>query len=128
MELDAKQQVLIAFYTEYQKDLPGIKTISPETLNMEYEVFNNAVLKLQNEELIHGATIKNGSKVHASIRNALPTSKGLDYVESKLEINRELTNVDKVKATIAKTGEWGFAQLKDVGSKVLAELIKKQFT
>lgn len=130
MELDSKQKVLVAFYTEYQKDIPNIKSITPELLEMDKATFHIAVLKLQNEELIHGAGISKGSRVElhrADIRDALPTSKGLEYVESKLDIGPDLTNAEKVKRAIEKTGAWGLVQFKDILSKIAAETIKKTF-
>ncbi|MEK3658156.1 hypothetical protein NSQ29_01175 [Paenibacillus sp. FSL F4-0236] len=130
-ELDSKQKVLLAFYTEYQKDIPHINKITYELLEMEKSVFHIAIIKLQNEGLIHGAGITKGSRIEldrAEYRNALPTSEGLEYVETKLDIGPDLSNSEKVKLTIEKTASWGLTQFKDVLTKIAAEAIKTTFS
>ncbi|ULO05171.1 hypothetical protein H1230_18860 [Paenibacillus sp. 19GGS1-52] len=128
MELSAKDQVMIAMYTEYMNDLPNFKKIKPAAMDMEKGVFHNAVIKLQNEELISGAYINLGSRPATNITdiwNAKPTSKGISYVESLLKIEPELSSADKRKKILENSSKWVLTQTKDVGSKLLAELIRK---
>ena len=54
MKLDIKQQVLLAIYIEYQKDLPNMSCVNNTELNMDIDVFNVALDKLQNEGYIKG--------------------------------------------------------------------------
>lgn len=39
MTLDTKQQVLLALYIEYQKDIPKMSEVTCTALNMDIEVF-----------------------------------------------------------------------------------------
>ena len=63
MGLDIKQKVLIAIYTEYQKDLPNIDgNVNADILGIDNNIFNVAIEKLENEGLITGSNlIKGGS-------------------------------------------------------------------
>lgn len=54
MKLDAKQQVLLALYIEYQKDLPKMDSVKCSSLNMAIDVFNTALGKLSKEGYING--------------------------------------------------------------------------
>jgi len=47
LELDSKQEVLYAIYAEYQKDLPDMKNITYQSLDMDLEVFQMALIKLR---------------------------------------------------------------------------------
>ena len=57
MKLDTKQQVLLAFYIEYQKDLPNMKNVNNTKLNLDITVFNVALAKLENEGYIKDLSI-----------------------------------------------------------------------
>lgn len=50
MKLDSKQQVLLALYIEYQKDLPKMENVTCTSLNMDIDVFNAALRKLSTEK------------------------------------------------------------------------------
>lgn len=52
MKLGTKENVLLAIYIEYQKDLPDMGSVNNTALNMDIDVFNVALEKLQNEEYI----------------------------------------------------------------------------
>ena len=52
MDLDSKQKVLLAIYTEYQKDIPKMELITNVNLDMDSQVFRIAVDKLQSEGFI----------------------------------------------------------------------------
>lgn len=130
MELDTKQKVLIALYTEYQKDLPDMKSINAETLGLSKEVFFVAIMKLKTEGYITDLIeLKVAGMLHPLYRldNMKLTRDGLEYVETKLDINSKATGKEKVIAVSKKLGEWGMDTLKDVVGKIAAELIKGSF-
>ena len=130
MQLDTKQQVLIAIYTEYQKELPNMKqAITANNLGIENaEVFYVALDKLQNEGFISDVRIIRGDKSPMPVKVLTSfmkmTRNGLDYVEKLLEIDKTLNGEDKTRNVIKKATDWGFEQLKDFAAKVLAEIIK----
>ncbi|MBU9729153.1 hypothetical protein KTH90_24490 [Lachnospiraceae bacterium ASD4241] len=88
MTTDAKQQVLQAIYTEYQKDLPRMEKITSEQLQMEDQIFLSALMKLQNEELIQGvfwnpSETMDIRRVRVINRdNLFLTKEGVRYMES----------------------------------------------
>jgi len=55
LDLDSKQRVLLAIYTEYQKDIPTMEDITAEALELDIEVFGIAVEKLINEQMINAS-------------------------------------------------------------------------
>jgi hypothetical protein len=127
MELDTKQKVLLALYTEYQKDLPNMNIIKPDLLEMERDVFNVALMKLENEGYIIDLTgIKTLSSSYPSyiLDSTKLTSYGIDYVENKLQIDPTATGEEKTQAVWKKVGEWGLDQVKDVIARIAAETIK----
>ncbi|WP_315114524.1 YjcQ family protein [uncultured Clostridium sp.] len=127
MKLDAKQRVLVAIYTEYQKDIPNMEeTITGENLELDEEVFVMALRKLENEGLIQNIEFLwgDGEVQYFGFGDMLISSYGIDYVEQKLGIDKTLSGLDKVKYIIAKSGEWGIEQLKDFGAKAVAEMVK----
>ncbi len=129
MELDTKQKVLLAIYMEYQKDRPDMQNaITAQNLGIDNDVLRIALAKLDNEGLVNGiAFCKGDSRVlGAYVNNAKMSSYGIEYVETKLQIDPAMTGKEKVEKVIAKTAEWGFEQLKDIGVKVLAEIAKAQ--
>lgn len=133
LELDAKQKVLLAIYTEYQKDIPNMEeNLKAQKLGLEYNIFKIAVDKLQNEDLINGAVINRGGNSHipavVSMGNVKMTRIGIDYVEHKLEIERTLSGAEKVKTISENAAKWGWEQFKDITAKVLAEIASKAAT
>ena len=84
MDLDSKQKVLLAIYTEYQKDIPKMELITNVNLDMDSQVFRIAVDKLQSEGFIIGA------KIHFPAGNPYPdkliphfikmTREGIEFV------------------------------------------------
>lgn len=129
MELDSKQEVLYAIYSEYQKDIPDMKSITYQSLDMDLDVFQMALIKLQNEGLIEGLKIiPPGTVIPSRIKgldkdNILPTWKGINYVESKLEIEADKSNKEKLLILKDRFGKLGWAVLKDVVSKILIEVM-----
>lgn len=129
MIFDAKQKVLIAIYTEYQKDIPDMNAnIKADLLGLSQDEFKAAMDKLDNENLINGAKFSRGGSnsipLAVFIDNLKMTSKGIDYVEEKLQVNRTLTGTEKIKKIANDSASWGWEQFKDITSRTLAELIK----
>ena len=132
MDLDSKQRVLLAIYTEYQKDIPIMEDITDELLGLEVEVFGIAVRKLINEDMINASptVIKRGGSrgqriEDVNLSGVMMSAKGLEYVEQKLSIDKTLSNKEKVERVIESAGNWGWNQIKDIGAKVLAEMAIK---
>ena len=131
MGLDIKQKVLIAIYTEYQKDLPNIDgNVRADILGIDNNIFNVAIEKLENEGLITGSNItKGGSKtiwntIMVSLTHTKMTPNGISNIEEKLGIERTLTGAEKVKYISVKVAEWGWDQFKDIAAKTLSEILK----
>lgn len=134
MGLDIKQKVLIAIYTEYQKDLPNIDgNVKADILGIDNNIFNVAIEKLENEGLITGSNlIKGGSStvwntIMVNLTHTKMTPDGISYIEEKLGIERILTGAEKVRNVSVKAAEWGWDQFKDIAAKTLSEILKSQF-
>lgn len=130
MEIDSKQKVLMAIYTEYQKDLPNMEqNVKADLIGLETEVFMTAIDKLINEGYITGVNILRagrGNKIQAIIlRDMMITRDGIDYVENKIGIEKTLSGSEKVKYISKKVAEAGWDKGSDLIAKVLAELIKQ---
>lgn len=127
MKLDTKQKVLVAIYTEYQRDIPNMEqAITCENLKMDKDKFIFALRKLKNEGLIQNIEFvwAEDEIQDFELGDMLISSCGIEYVEQKIGIDKTLSGLDKVKHIIERSGEWGINQLKDFGSKVAAEIIK----
>lgn len=129
MELDKKQTILVAIYTEYQKDVWDMSKIGAEALGMSLKVFNLAVLKLVNERLIQGChpimMDQSPFPVQWVMDSTLMTLEGIEYVESKLGIVATMSNAEKVSTIATKAGQWGWVQLKEIAAKTAAEMAVK---
>ncbi|MBW4861757.1 MAG: hypothetical protein KZY55_15640 [Paeniclostridium sp.] len=130
MKLDTKQKVLIAIYTEYQRDIPNIKEeVTYQKLGIGAEEFKIAVIKLENELLITGTNMPS-SKAHTwgvfcvMLDKTRMTPYGIEYVENKLGIDKTLSGIDKVKKVGEKCATWGWNESKDIIVKVLSEMGK----
>lgn len=128
MKLNTKQQVLVAIYMEYQKDIPDMSLINAEKLGIGQIEFNTAIDKLQNEGYINGVIFIRGGDTPIPLDVLLAETKitrdGLHYIEKKLTIEANLSGEEKVRNILEKVGNWGFTQLKEIASKTLAEVIK----
>lgn len=127
MKLDTKQQVLLAFYIEYQKDLPNMKNVNNTALDMDIDVFHVALEKLDNEGYITGLTTlpaDNNRFYMVNTNNVKLTRDGIEYVEQNFGIQKELTAENKVKYIVKKCGIYGLQALKMFGSEALAELMR----
>lgn len=125
MKLDTKQQVLLAFYIEYQKDLPNMKNVNNTKLNLDITVFNVALAKLENEGYIKDLSIfsaDNDKFYEVDVSNVKLTRDGIEYVENNFGINKELTAEDKLKYVIKKCGVLGLEALKMFGVEVIKTL------
>lgn len=110
MKLDTKQQALLAFYIEYQKDLPNMSNVDNTKLNLDITVFNVALRKLENEGYITGLPIfsaDNDEFYEVDTDNVKLTRDGIEYVEKNFGINKELTAEDKLKYVIKKVRRLG---------------------
>lgn len=129
MELDAKLQVLMAIYTEYQKDLPRIGDITPRSLGMNPRVFAMAVKKLQNEELIRGAHMHTPNNTPCpdglSLLMALMTREGIEFVESKMDVPRGDAAKQKVELLQRRFRELGWDALAAFAGNVLAAMAQQ---
>ena len=122
MKLGAKEQVLLAIYIEYQKDLPDMGNINNTDLNMDIDVFNVALEKLQNEEYIRGAAMfsSDNNRFYTVNTSQMKITKyGIDYVEGCFGIKKELTSYDKIKYIKKQCGVFGYKALKDVATVAL---------
>jgi hypothetical protein len=128
MDIDAKHKVLYALYAEYQRDIPDMTRVTHGELNMNEDVFNVALLKLQNEGFIDGHVVPNISQQRgfAPIRvfreSAIPTRYGIEYVENRLEIDRALTTAEKLRALRDKCGKLGWDVLQNVAIQILTNM------
>ena len=127
MEFDTKQRVLLAIYTEYQKDLPEIKNITEESLGLTQEVFAIAIQKLENEGLINSypdsAVSRSASIIWIDLRQTMMSPEGIGYIEDKLAMDKTLSGKEKVLKVSETVAKWGLDQLKDLTARVLAEMI-----
>ena len=130
MELDTKQKVLIAIYTEYQNDIPNMtKAITFKELGLESDIFKIAIDKLQNEGFIKGATIHYDGNTYlpsvANVSNVKMTRYGIEYVEEKLDITRTMNGKEKTETVFKRLTSSGLEHLKDLAAKTLAEMAKQ---
>lgn len=133
MELDVKQKVLLAIYTEYQKDIPIIQNITHNMLGIGLDEFRIAIIKLENEGLIRDTIIPKG-KVNFEgnkwgtfspiLDNTKMTSYGIEYVENKLGIDKTLSGLEKVEYLAKKSVNLGWNEFKDIIIQVLSEMGK----
>lgn len=128
MELDAKQQVLMAIYTEYQKDVPQMYVnVNPDSLQIDPQVFTIAVEKLLNEGLITDASVHRavaGFVAMPIMDNCKMTRYGIEYVETKAGLNPTDNAEEKIKSLRQTFTEWGIERLENVAAKWLAEMTK----
>jgi len=100
MDLDIKQQVLVAIYTEYQKKLPDMKSVKADALGISTEQFYIALDKLDNEGLVNNIEIvrgSNGIPVIVKLDNANMSSYGIESVEKKLSIKKSYLQKKRLK-------------------------------
>lgn len=129
MDIDAKQKVLFAIYTEYQKDIPDMNLITNTSLDMDAKVFRIAVYKLQNEGFVKGAIM------HCPNNSPHPdkivplfikmTREGIEYVEEKMELCKSLSSKEKIEELRIKFGRFGWDALSDFAAKTLVEITKQ---
>ncbi len=130
MKLDTKQKVLIAIYTEYQKDIPQIEEeVKSNKLGIGVEEFKIAVIKLENEGLITNTHMVKAGNSKWGVRCVIlddtkMTPWGIEYVESKLELDKTLSGMEKVQEMAKKSATWGWNEFKDITVQVLSEMGK----
>ena len=118
MTNDPKHQVLYALYSEYQKDVPDMRTITEGSLEMELPVFIASLLKLQNEGYIQGLVWTppdemRGNKIHAvKMDNVFLTRQGVEYVEKMAGIEASEKASAKILHLAKQVGAFGMSILK----------------
>lgn len=128
-ELDTKQKVLVAIYTEYQRDIPKMEeNITESNLGLTTEQFFIALNKLDNEGYINNIGFVRGGRGNKILSvitiNMMMTREGIKYVEEKLGITPNMSAGEKVKEVTRKVSDWGYNELKDFAIKVTAEVVK----
>lgn len=129
MEIDSKHKVLFAIYAEYQKDIIDMSEVTYKALDMDSKVFKTALLKLQNEGFIDGLITHPPNERRVDrinvimINKVMPTRFGVEYVENKLEIKKDLTSKEKLRLMAEKFGKLGFEILKEVAIEKLNSFI-----
>lgn len=127
MGLDTKQKVLIAIYTEYQKDIYNMnEEITPEKLGVEEKVFIIALDKLVNEGYItpYEKFYADDECQDYYLDYMKITRDGIEYVEAKLGLDKTLSGMEKVQEMAKKSATWGWNEFKDITVKVLSEMGK----
>ena len=126
--IDPKLTVLAALYAQYQKPLPMMGAVTSEVLSMDDTVFNVAVSKLQNEQLIEGAELhyvdQTSYPVLVQLDKVRLKSEGVELIETFLDLKKSLTAQDKLKSLGKQCLTFGWNALSDVATKALAEVIK----
>ncbi len=126
MKLGTKENVLLAIYIEYQKDLPDMGSVNNMALNMDIDVFNVALEKLQNEEYINGVSMlcaDNNRFYSVDTSHMKLTKQGIDFVEHNFGIAKELTAEDKLKYIVKKCGVFGYKVLKDIAIEAIKNMV-----
>lgn len=126
MKPDTKQKVLLALYTEYQRDLPNFDDITAASLGMNPDIFNIAIKKLQDEELIGDVHLiwgeeKDSVPMGVVLSVCRLTRLGIDYVEKNFGIENGLPVREKIIVLSAKFADWGLQELNVLVARVLAE-------
>jgi hypothetical protein len=127
LELDTKQKVLIAIYTENQKDIPKMEDITPELFGISKDAFYTSLKRISDEGLVLGIQFSKGDEriVDAAIDNATMSFQGIEYVESKLlEIKSDKTLSEKFVIIQKVAQKIGSDMFTDYLAKVTAELLK----
>lgn len=126
---DAKQLVLFAIYAEYQKDLPCMHEITPTGVGLDADVFNVAVMKLQNEGFITGAVSvtvdQSPYPVRVVLNDVQPTREGIAFAEAKLGLDAGLTGKEKAQRLAEKFASWGLEALANFAASVVADIVHK---
>ncbi|MDD4837500.1 YjcQ family protein [Dethiosulfovibrio salsuginis] len=106
MKLETKELVLVAIYTEYQKDLPKMESISPDSIGIDPQLFNVAICKLDNEGYIRDAVMvfagDEAFPVVVRTSKVKITNTGIEYIEGLFEIERSSRRYDKVRKVAEK--------------------------
>lgn len=128
MTLDVKLLILYAIYTEYQKDLPDMESVSAAALQIDFRMFGAAMMKLQNEELITGARFdfikQSPYPACVFMSHVAPTKKAIDFVENDLQITGR-TGREKAQLLMKKFRDYSWDALTDFAARVLVEIDKQ---
>lgn len=126
LRLDSKQKVLLALYTEYQKDVPEFIRLHPEALGMSQGVFYFAVKKLVDEEFIENVHLIWGEERSIPLGAALDVLKltrhGIRYIEELFALDWTLQGREKVRVILTFSQDWGDEPLLHWISRIYREL------
>ena len=130
MIIDTKREILTALFVEYQKDIPNFNNVRTKFIQagMDNNVFNMAILKLDNEGYIHNVNyVKGGRNPHGilSVRldKALLTGQTVRYLEEKLDLENVENGPEKSKNILKRFTDAGFERVENIIAKIVAELI-----
>lgn len=121
MELDSKEQVLVAIYTEYQKDMPEMDSITYISLGIPKKDFSGILLKLRSEGFVDNMKFLSKGRANSSavdICEAQMSSYGIEYAEKKLDIEKNLPTSEKVAKVVEKTKQIGLVLLSEFAELV----------
>lgn len=125
MTLDAMHLVLYAIYTEYQKELPDMGSVTAEALGVDDAVFNVAVAKLANEGLITGALLRYVDQVNypvfVDMGRVMPTPEALKLAAGEMEISAR-TGAERTRQLLKRFAGYSWDALADMAARVLAEI------
>lgn len=129
MELDIKQEVLIALYAQYQRDIPEMEKVTAAALNMDSVAFMFSLLKLQTEGLICGCVFippneKNARRIRAvEKKNIFLTREGVEYVQNLLDLKALKTNKERLKSIVKSLGLAGAEVLKEYVMSLIPKIL-----
>lgn len=129
MEIDKKQALLVALYTEYQKDLPDMNNVLEafSAITDNVYVFSMALKKLENEGYVSGVEWRRciGERFPGTpyFDEALISSKGIEYVEAKLKINYDENGSEKMQKVLEKTQNLITGVLQEALVQVITKVI-----
>jgi hypothetical protein len=131
MIVDTKREILTALFVEYQKEIPNFSNVHRKfsEAGIDRNVFNMAILKLDNEGYIHNVDyVKGGRNPHGinSVRldHALLTGQTVNYLEEKLELEDVENGAEKSQNILKRFTDAGFERLENIIAKTVAEMIK----
>lgn len=125
MELSAEQQVLLALYIEYQKDLPNMENVTFKNLEMDKDIFNEALNKLDKKGYMQDFISARGSnnKILVPFLSGVSLSKpALTECEQLLEsLKFSNESAESISMKIFKSVK---EDIKDIIARYWAEMSK----
>ena len=111
MQLEKKDQVLLALYVEYQKDIPKMSNVTENVVGLDRDAFKVSIAKLQSEGYIQQAVVQYGGDgnipLYANIDNVMLTVKGIEHIENLVGIDKNSSKDKIIKGLLEFTKEIG---------------------